>query len=332
MAEFQHLTSLEQVKLLADPRRLSILRRLMAGPATLSQLGRALGESPAWIRHHLKQLEAAGLVEISAVEGSEEFGEKYYRAKAGAFFFQELILPELQNRQAITVIGSHDLALELLAQRIRQSSARLEMLILPVGSLEGLVALRQGFTHLTGCHLLDAESGEYNRPFVKHFFPDHPMAIVTLSHREQGLMVAAGNPLGIRGLEDLLREEVTLINRNRGSGTRLWLDRQLASLGLPPDRIQGYDREARTHTQVARAIQQGHADIGLGLLAATRQHGLDFLPLFQERYDLVLPEEQVHHRGFLSILDSIQTAEFRRNVESLGGYDTSHTGEQWIST
>jgi putative molybdopterin biosynthesis protein len=331
MDELQQLRSFDQIKSLADARRLSILRLLMAGPATISQLGRVLKESPAWVRHHVKQLEAARLVEMVTEEVSEGFVEKYYQARAGAFLFQELILPELHHRQAIAIIGSHDLALEYLAQRMHQSSARIELINLPVGSLEGLVALRQGIAHMAGCHLWDAETGEYNLPFVKHFFPDRSMKIFTLAHREQGLLVTAGNPHRIQGLEDLLREDVTMINRNRGSGTRLWLERQLVSLELSTGHIHGYDREACTHTQVASEVRQGHAVTGLGILAAARRYSLDFIPIFQERFDLVLPDEQLRNPDILPILDFMQTKEFRRKIESMGGYDTSHTGDQWIS-
>jgi putative molybdopterin biosynthesis protein len=329
MTELHRLHTLGQIKILADPRRLSILRRLMAAPATLSQLGRSLGESPAWVRHHLKQLEAAGLVEIDSTVISEGYLEKFYRARAGAFLFQELVLPELQDRRALAILGSHDLALELLAMQVHHLRARLELLVLPVGSLDGLAALRQGLAHLTGCHLLDAETGQYNRPYVERFFPDRAMILVTLAHREQGLMLAPGNPRQIRGLEDLLGEDVRLVNRNRGSGTRLWLDRQLALRKIPPSSIPGYDREVPTHTQAAEAIQQGQVDVGLGLAAAARQHGLDFLPLFQERYDLVLPREQAQNKDFDPLLDQIQSAGFRKSAQGLGGYDMTHTGEQF---
>ena len=328
MADVELIKTFEQIKTLADARRLAILRLLMAQPATLTQLGRSLGEHPAWVRHHLKQLEQAGLVEMSDLQVSGGFVEKYYQAKARAFIFQEVILPDTSDRDTIVMLGSHDLAVNLLSQRVHQARLGIDLLALPVGSLEGLVALRQGVAHITGCHLLDIESGEYNRPFVRHFFPDRKMVMVTLAYREQGLLLAPGNPRQIHGLEDLARKDIQMLNRNRGSGTRLWLDKQLNQLGIAADRVRGYNQEARTHTAVANAIHQGRADTGLGLQAAAQQFGLDFIPLFQERYDLVLPQEIFENRHYHPMLEMIHSGEFRLGVESLGGYNTAHTGDQ----
>lgn len=328
MAEIDFIHSFNQLKTLADARRLSILRRLMAAPATLTQLGEALGEHPAWVRHHVKRLEEASLVSISHTQTVGNYTEKYYTARASALVFQELILPEYPGQQGVVLLGSHDLALNLLARRVDDARLPWHLLILPVGSLDGLVALRQGMAHLTGCHLLDAESGDYNRPFVRHLFPDRPIRLVTLAHRAQGLLVAAGNPLGIRALEDLARPEVRLVNRNRGSGTRLWLDRELARLGIPPEAVAGYDHEVPTHTAAAQAVAQGYAHVGLGLEAVARLYHLDFIPLFQERYDLVLPEAPASGPDLSALLDLVHGAPFRQEVSALGGYETVHTGEQ----
>jgi len=322
MSSIEHLRNFDQIKLLADPRRLKILRQLMAAPASLTQLGLVLGEHPAWVRHHLKQLEKAGLVEIVETRISSGVVEKFYRARAGGLLLQELILPEASSHPVVVFSGSHDLAVELLA---RELTRQLDVLTLPVGSLDGLMTLRQGLCHLSGAHLLDA-NGEYNTPFVQHIFPDRPMQIITLAHREQGLMTAPGNPKGIRSLADLARAGVTFINRNAGSGTRLWLDRQLQMRGILPEYIQGYQTSISTHTECARAVQSGKADAAIGLRAAAHQFGLDFIPLFHERYDLIFPQEQA---DLLSpLLDTLQTGPFRRGVESLTGYETAHTGEQ----
>jgi putative molybdopterin biosynthesis protein len=322
MQQFEIIKAFEQIKLLADTRRLAILRKLMASPATLTQLGKALGEHPAWVRHHVKQLEQAGLVELVETRTTSGGVEIVSRAPAGGLHLPELILPEDPSRPSVIFSGSHDLAVELFA---RQLGKQLNIMILPVGSLDGLVALRQGLCHLSGCHLLDA-TGEYNLPFIHHFFPDRPMLVFTLAQREQGLMTAPGNPKTIRSLADLARSDVTFINRNPGSGTRLWLDRQLQELGIPIENIQGYEHVTRTHTECARLVQDGKADVALGLHAAAFQHALGFIPLFQERYDLVIPQEQV--RLLTPLLDILQTSTFRRSVEGLIGYDTTHTGEQ----
>jgi DNA-binding transcriptional ArsR family regulator len=241
----ERLSTFEQIKLLADARRLSILRHLMAGTASLTQLGHTLGVHPAWVRHHLVRLEQAGLVEIAEIRTIAGVTEKFYQAKAGAFLLQEMILPDNPALPSVIFSGSHDLAIELLAHQL---GGNLNLMVLPVGSLDGLVALRQGLCHLTGCHLLDA-SGEYNLPYVRHFFPDRPTLVLTLAQREQGLMTTPGNPKNIRSLADLAREDVVFINRNPGSGTRLWLDQQVQLLGIPASRIRGSGKAAKTHTE-----------------------------------------------------------------------------------
>jgi putative molybdopterin biosynthesis protein len=318
----QRLTTFEQIKLLADPRRLSILRHLMAGQASLTQLGQALGRHPAWIRHHLLKLEQAGLVEFAGVKIVSGVTEKFYQARAAAIILQELILPEHPAHPSIIFSGSHDLAIESLARLLGH---RLNLMVLPVGSLDGLVMLRQGLCQLSGCHLLDA-TGEYNLPYVKHFFPDRDMLVVTLAYREQGLMLVPGNPKQIHGLTDLARPEIAFINRQKGSGTRLWLDTEAHRLGLPVEKIQGYEREVRLHTQCARLVQSGQADAAIGLRAAADQAGLDFMPLFQERYDIVLPKEQLEFAH--PLIDTLQTKSFRQAIRNMPGYDLAHAGEQ----
>jgi molybdopterin molybdotransferase/putative molybdopterin biosynthesis protein len=326
MLPLAHLHTFDQLRILSDPRRLAILKHLMAGPATLSQLGRALGEHPAWVRHHLKQLETAGLVELSEVKVSEGYLEKYYRAKAHAFLCQELVLPSESGKKVVVLSGSHDLALEKL---VGSSYGDLDIYLLPVGSLDGLVALRQGICNATGCHLYDAQSGEFNAPFVRHFFPDRKMALLTLAFREQGLIVPAGNPSHVRGLEDLV-QPIRFINRNRGSGTRLWLDGQLLRIGIHPNQILGYDDEVCTHTEVANAVRQGQAQVGLGIHAAAAAQDLDFIPLFQERFDVVMPQEQFTDQQLSPLFERLYSGEFRREVATLSGYDVTHLGDQVI--
>lgn len=330
MDPISRIQEFEHIKILSDQRRLRILRLLMARQATLSQLGGQLNMHPAQVRHHLKLLERAGLVEMVDTRVVRGFVEKYYRARARAFLLQEVILPASRKGvPTVVILGSHDLALEALAEPLSQlEESPTELLILPIGSLEGLIALRQGSAQMAGCHLLDAESGEYNLPYVRHLFPDREVTLITLAHREQGLIVPPGNPLGIRDLNDLARGDVRMINRNKGSGTRLWLDRQLALLSLPVEGLRGHKAETRTHTGVAEAVRNGGADVGLGLRAAARQAGMDFIPLFQERFDLVMPLEQLQTERLKPLLDQLQSAKFRKLVRGLGGYDATHTGAQ----
>ena len=322
MDSIQTLQSFEQLKLLADPKRRAILQELMLGPASLTTLGKVIGEHPAWIRHHLKLLEAAGLVELVETKIRSGAVEKFYSSRAGGYLVQELILPTQRGRPVIVFSGSHDLAVEHLVKLIAQ---HLQILTLTVGSLDGLLALRQNLCNLSGAHLLDP-GGEYNLPFIRHIFPDRTMQVVTLAHREQGLMTNSGNPKGIHSLTDLTREDIVFVNRNPGSGTRLWLDHQLKDLGISPANIQGYKTVFSTHTACASVIQAGKADVAIGLRAAAHQFGLSFIPLFHERYDLVFTQEQID--SLAPLLNTIQTRAFRRDVDALTGYDTTHTGEQ----
>jgi putative molybdopterin biosynthesis protein len=320
--ELTHLRSFEHLKLMADPRRLAILQHLMVQPATLTHLGQALGEHPAWIRHHLRRLEQAGLVEMVETRRVHGAEERYYRACAGGYLLQDLILPQIPGRPVIVFCGSHDLVVERLAADL---APHLNILTLAVGSLNGLANLRLGLGHLAGCHLLDPQ-GEYNLSFVRNLFPDRSVHVVTLAHRVQGLMFRPGNPKGLQGLADLARPEVTFVNRNPGSGTRLWLDRQLEILGVPAAAIHGYDRCVNTHTACARLVASGDADMAVGLQAAAIRQALGFLPLFHERYDLVVPDDQL--RVVQPLMDTLVTGAFRRWNTSLAGYEMTHAGEE----
>jgi molybdate-binding protein/DNA-binding transcriptional ArsR family regulator len=321
MDKIETLRTFEQIKILADARRMTLLRLLMAAPATLTQLGATLGKHPAWVQHHIKALEATGLVEIDEVRTTGTVTEKFYRARASAFFLRELILPK-SDKPTIIFSGSHDLAIESLSRHL---APHVRLLTLPVGSLDGLVNLRQGLCHLAGAHLLDA-SGEYNTPYVRHLFPDRPVEMVTLAYRVQGLLLAPGNPKGIKSLSDLAREDVTFINRNPGSGTRLWLDRELQHIGLPVTLIHSYDNFVKTHSESAKIIWAGGADVAIGIQAAAWEYQLDFIPVFEERYDLIIPAEQVDLVH--PLLDHLQTASFRKDLNTLTGYNTAHSGEQ----
>ena len=321
MQQVGTVQTFDQIKLLADSRRMEILRLLMAAPATLTHLARALGQSPARIRHHIKLLESARLVEISEVRVTGTVTEKFYRAQAGALLLQELVLPK-SEKPAVIFSGSHDLALEAAAASL---SKYVNILNLPVGSLDGLVNLRQGLCHISGAHLLD-ENGEYNTPYIRRFFPDREVEVITLANRTQGLMFPRGNPKNIKGILDLTNPAIQFVNRNPGSGTRLWLDNELKKVGIKPNAVRGYDHVVKTHSEAAALIENGEVDAALGLQAAAGQHGLGFIPLFEERYDLILPHEQ--EKVLTPLLDYLQTPDFHRATESLTGYSAAHSGEQ----
>ena len=321
MKQVESIHTLGNIKLLADSRRRDILRLLMASPATLTQLARSMKQSPAWIRHHILALESAGLVQVREIRKTGRVTEKFYSARADAFLLQELILPKTK-KPALIFSGSHDLALERIAENLQK---HIMLLSLPVGSLDGLINLRQGLCQISGSHLLD-ESGEYNTPFVRHLFPDRAVHIITLAYRTQGLMLANGNPNGLKKIADIAKPDIRFVNRNPGSGTRLWLDTELRKLDIPSEKVRGYDKIVKTHSEAAMLIATNKADAALGLQAAAHQNHLDFIPLFEERYDLILPREQ--EKTLSPLLDYIQTIDFRNSLSLLTGYNTIHSGEQ----
>ena len=246
---------------------------------------------------------------------------------AGAEVEVELLRPLEEVENTIVAIGSHDLALDLMRSFLRRGRPSVNLASAHVGSLGGLLALRRGEAHVSGCHLLDTETGEYNTSYVRRYLPDTPVAIVRLVGRTQGLMTAPGNPRHIAELEDLLRPEVRFVNRQRGSGTRVLLDYRLQQMGADPGAIVGYQREEYSHLAVAAAVAGGSADAGLGVLSAARALGLEFVPLLNEEYDLVIPAEHYESGHLRPLLDLLNASDFRQAVDALGGYDVSRMGE-----
>jgi putative molybdopterin biosynthesis protein len=238
----------------------------------------------------------------------------------------ELLVPPEDIQGTLVVLGSHDNTLDLLATLLRRRDPRLRLSSGHVGSMGGLMALRQGRAHLGGSHLFDPETNTYNIPYIQKYLPGLPLKLINLAWREQGLMVLPGNPKGIRTVADLTRPGVRFINRQRGAGTRLLLDYLLKEHRLDPDSIQGYDREEYTHMAVAANVKSGTADVGLGILAAARALGLDFLPLTPERYDLVVPLSTFNDSRFQTLLEVIRSPEFRDAAAALGGYDLRDCG------
>ena len=189
------------------------------------------------------------------------------------------------------------------------------------------MALRQGRAHLGGSHLYDPETNTYNVPYIQKYLAGMPLKLINLAWRSQGFMVLPGNPQNIRRVVDLSRSEVRFITRQRGAGTRLLLDYLLKEAGIDPADVQGYDREEYTHMAVAANVKSGTAEVGLGILAAARALGLDFVPLTPERYDLVVPESTYEDRRFQELLAVIRSPEFRTAAQALGGYDLKDSGK-----
>jgi molybdate-binding protein/DNA-binding transcriptional regulator YhcF (GntR family) len=224
--------------------------------------------------------------------------------------------------------GSHDVALEALWAQARRFDPPLTFRALYVGSLDGLLALLHGEVALAGAHILDEGTGEYNIPILQRLFLGKAMCVVALAEREQGLIVRHGNPLGVRTFADLAQPGLRFVNRQPGSGTRTLLDYHLRRLDIPESRVSGYDMVAPTHLALAASIADGHADAGLGLVAAARAYGLDFLPVARERYDLVLHADDRRRAPLDALLALLETAEFRAVVAGLGGYDIRDMGRE----
>jgi putative molybdopterin biosynthesis protein len=230
--------------------------------------------------------------------------------------------------RTIVAVGSHDLVLDLAASRLRAVDPGVTLASSNVGSLGGLVALRDGLCHIAGSHLLDPETGEYTLPYVDRVVGDRDVAVVRLVHREQGLLVAPGNPLAIAAIEDLARPDVRYVNRQRGAGTRVLLDHELRRRDIPVDAVDGYAREEHTHLAVAAAIAAGRADAGLGIMAAARAFGLGFVAVTREPYDLVLATATLEDPVTAPLWALLDDPDFRSAVEGLGGYDTAEMGRR----
>ena len=238
----------------------------------------------------------------------------------------ELLRPLSEVENTIVAIGSHDLTLDLMSSFLRRIPSGVNLSSSHIGSLGGLIALRRGEAHLAGSHLLDEATGEYNLSYIERFLPGVPVMLVNLVGRVQGLIVRQGNPREVTSLPDLLRSDITFVNRQRGSGTRVLLDYRLKEMGATPEQVRGYEREEYSHLAVAAAVNGGAAAVGLGILSAARALGLDFVPLLNEQYDLVIP--RVHYESDLlqPLLALLSNEEFQQAVNALGGYDVSRMG------
>jgi len=241
--------------------------------------------------------------------------------------FAELLRPLSSIHNNIVVVGSHDNTLDVLADQLKVNHSCLTLSSSHVGSMGGLMAIRRGVCHLAGSHLLDTEDGSYNLSYIRRYLPDTKVRVVNLVFRDQGLIIPPGNPKNIRGIEDLCREDIRFINRQGGSGTRILLDYRLKQLNKDPVAIKGYENEEFTHMAVAVAVLSGAADAGLGIYAAAKALNLDFIPVVTEQYDLIVPEEHFESENIRILLDTINTAEFKKRVEELGGYNTEKTGK-----
>lgn len=222
--------------------------------------------------------------------------------------------------------GSHDLLVENLAAVLKGASPPIEVQLTFSGSLGGLMALLRGEADVAGCHLWDEETDSYNVPYVRRLLPDLDIVMMTLVHRNLGLMVSAEFTDSIHTPADLARENLRFVNRQRGSGTRVWLDAQLRRERVATAEIEGYETEVTTHVAVAQAVADGRADVGPGIHAAAAAYGLGFVPLANERYDLVFLADVWKSPAAEALVEYVDSDSFKRSVEAMGGYDCSESG------
>jgi putative molybdopterin biosynthesis protein len=238
----------------------------------------------------------------------------------------ELYKPGNELRSNLLAAGSHDLIIDLLATALKKEDVRLNLSSAHLGSMGGIMAIGRGQAHLAGVHLFDPESGEYNTSYIRKMLPGQDLKLINLTYRMQGWIVPADNPEGISSISDLTDTEKGFINRQKGAGTRLLFDHLLKEAGLSPLKIKGYEREEHTHLNVAAAIAAGTASVGLGILPAARAFGLDFVPLVEERYDLLLSSSFLNTPEAALLLKVIADPKFISEVEALGGYSMREAG------
>ena len=280
--------------------------RLMASP-----LSRGSGVVSSFMK-------ADGILEVpQGLEGYE----------AGEEVTLRLLSPMEKLRNTLVVIGSHDPLLDELADMLHLGDPRLYMSSAHVGSMGGIMAIRRGEAHMAGCHLLDTADGTYNRSFIRKYFPKGDVKLVSCVGRQQGLMVARGNPLNICSFADISRQGIRYVNRQKGSGTRILTDYLCSREKVEPSDVYGYTREELTHTSVAAQIACGSADVGMGIYSAAKLYDLDFIPICIEEYDLIIPDHAWDSPMVQQLLTILRSDAFREKILSMGGYTVDHPGQ-----
>lgn len=232
-------------------------------------------------------------------------------------------IEEISN--TVVAIGSHDLILDILADRMPLTHPGIYLSSTHVGSMAGLMALKRGEAHIAPTHLLDEDTGVYNIPYLKRLFSDRDMVLIKGVRRIQGIIVKKGNPLGIKEIRDLTG--VNYVNRQRGSGTRVFLDYKLKEAGIAPSEVNGYDREAATHMAVAALVKNGGADAGMGIYSAAKAMDLDFIPVGEEEYDFATEKKNLELPKMQAFIEVLKSSGFKEKAMTIGGYELSMAGE-----
>jgi len=270
---------------------------------------------------------AGSLTSLQRAEGMVKVARNLEGYNQEELVEADLLVEPKELEKTLVIIGSHDMTVDIIADELKRRGKDIRLISSNVGSLGGILAIKRGHCHMAGTHLLDPESGEYNRSYVQRYLKDTPLVVFHLVGRDQGFLVKKGNPKGIRGISDLTREDVTFVNRQAGSGTRVLFDYELQKAGIEPDSIKGYQNEEYTHMAVAVDVKSGVADTGIAILAAAKALDLDFIPLAREQYDIIIPKAFLELSIIQDLLSVIRSQEFRQRVIQLGGYDASHSGQ-----
>ncbi len=226
------------------------------------------------------------------------------------------------------LVAGCDPAIYLAGEHVRQQGGNASVVGWNMASLAALRALKRGDVHVAGIHMRDPRSGEYNLPFLKKHLQGQPVTVVRFATWQEGLLLKEGNPKHVRGLEDLARSDVRMVNREKGAGARLLLDHLLSRHHIPSQIVRGYGTIASSQIGLGRCISEGKADVGIGAQAVAQLYNFDFIPLQEERYDLVIPTAYVHsHPGMKIFLDTLVTRRFQQEIEALGGYDARESGK-----
>lgn len=269
---------------------------------------------------------AGVITSLTRADGILQVAQECEGHEAGEKVRIRLLRPEERLEDTLIMIGSHDNTIDVLANELKKRDSRYHLSSSNVGSLGGLMAIRRGQAHFAGSHLLDTETGDYNLSYIERYLPGIAVRLVQLAKRQQGLLLPPGNPKNIRGIEDLVRPEVRMVNRQAGAGTRILLDYYLQRLQISTDEVGGYDQEEFTHMAVAVNVLSGRADTGMAIYAAAKALSLAFIPVAEERYDLVIPESSWQDAKIHLLMEIITSESFRQMVTSLGGYDVSQSG------
>ncbi len=270
---------------------------------------------------------AGVIMSLVRADGTLVIPQNSEGVEAGEKVKVELLKDMEEIENTLVSIGSHDLIMDIISNRMQKSYDKHFLSSAHVGSMGGIMALKRGETHIAPIHLLDTKTGEYNVSYAKRYLPNEKLALIKGVKRIQGLMVSKGNPKDIKDFKDLSSRDIIFVNRQRGAGTRILVDYELEKFGMDIEEIIGYDREMTTHMAVAAAITSGTADVGVGVYSAAKAMNLDFIPIGEEHYDFLIPVKYLENELTNAFLEVITSQDFKEELLAMGGYGLEDIGK-----